>query len=69
MLEAIDAFREVTGREIPYRIVDRRPGDVAACWADPTLAERLLGWKAKQSMEQICRDHWAWQSANPNGYR
>lgn len=69
VLEVIRAFRETTGREIPYRIVDRRPGDVAAYWADPTYAERLFGWTAKLSMAEICRDHWNWQSANPEGYK
>ncbi len=68
VLEVIRTFSEVIGRDIPYRIVERRPGDVAAYWADPALAERLLGWSAKLDMHRICGDHWAWQSANPNGY-
>jgi len=68
VLDVIRIFSEVSGRSIPYRVVERRPGDVAAYWADPTYAERLLGWKAKLGMAEICRDHWNWQSTNPNGY-
>lgn len=68
VLDVIRIFSEITGRKIPYRIVERRPGDVAANWADPTYAERLLGWKAKLDMAKICHDHWNWQSTNPNGY-
>jgi UDP-glucose 4-epimerase len=49
--------------------VPRRPGDIAACYASPDLARELLGWEARQSMEDMCRDHWRWQSGNPDGYR
>lgn len=68
VLEMVEAFRRAAGRDIPYRIVARRPGDVAACYADPTLAERLLGWRAERGLERICRDAWRWQSMNPDGY-
>ncbi len=68
VLEVIRAFREVTKRDTPYRIVDRRPGDVAAYWADPSYAKRLFGWTAKLDMASICRDLWNWQSRNPSGY-
>ena len=68
VLEMVEAFRRASGRDIPYRIVARRPGDVAACYADPTLAERLLGWRAERGLERICRDAWRWQSMNPDGY-
>ena len=50
-------------------IVERRPGDVAACYADPTLAERLLGWKATRDLGVMCADSWRWQRLNPRGYR
>ena len=68
VLEMVEAFRRASGRDIPYRIVARRPGDVAACYADPALAARLLGWRAERGLEQICRDAWRWQSMNPDGY-
>ena len=68
VLEMVEAFRKASGKEIPYRIVSRRPGDVAACYADPALAARLLGWRAERGLERICRDAWRWQSMNPDGY-
>ncbi|MBE7423339.1 MAG: UDP-glucose 4-epimerase GalE [Zoogloeaceae bacterium] len=68
VLEVVEAFRRASGRDIPYRIVARRAGDVAACYADPELAARLLGWRAERGLEQMCRDAWRWQSMNPNGY-
>ncbi len=61
VLEMVQAFARASGREIPYRIAARRPGDIAACWADPGLANRLLGWKATRSLEQMCADAWRWQ--------
>ena len=63
-----DTFARVTGVPVPYRFVARRPGDVAACYADTTLAEQLLGWKARLSVDRMCQDAWRWQSANPEGY-
>ena len=68
VLEMVDAFRKASGRDIPYRMVPRRPGDIAACYADPALAERLLGWRAECGIEEMCRDTWRWQSLNPDGY-
>jgi len=68
VLEMVEVFRRASGREIPYRIVTRRPGDVAACYADPSLAARLLGWRAERDLAQMCRDAWRWQSRNPDGY-
>ena len=68
VLEVVAAAREATGREIPYEIGPRRAGDTVAVWADPTLAETLLGWKATRSLAEMCADHWRWQSANPDGY-
>lgn len=68
VLEMVRAFERASGRAVPYRIVDRRPGDIAACWADATLAERLLGWRASLGLERMCADAWRWQSRNPQGY-
>lgn len=68
VLEVVEAFRRASGREIPYRIVSRRPGDVAACYADSALAARLLGWRAERGLDEMCRDTWRWQSMNPDGF-
>ena len=68
VLEMIKAFSAVSGRKIDYRIVGRRPGDVAACYADPTLAWRLMGWRARRGVEAMCADAWRWQSANLAGH-
>jgi len=68
VLEIVKAFEEVTGKKIPYEMVDRRPGDVASCYASSTLAERELGFKAEKSLADMCRDMWTWQSKNPNGF-
>jgi UDP-glucose 4-epimerase len=68
VLELVAAFEKVTGIKIPYKIVDRRPGDVAICYADPTKAKKELGWVAERGIEDMCRDAWRWQSQNPNGY-
>ncbi len=69
VLDMVRAFEAASGREVPYRIAARRPGDVAACWADPTLARELLGWSARCGIGEMCRDHWNWQQRNPRGYR
>jgi UDP-glucose 4-epimerase len=68
VLEVVNAFVEATGRPVPYRIVERRPGDVAQCYADPSRARELLGWEATHTLEQMCADAWRWQSRNPQGY-
>jgi UDP-glucose 4-epimerase len=68
VLELIQAFERKSGRKIPYRITARRPGDIGACWADPALAERLLGWKAELDVDAMCADGWRWQQMNPDGY-
>lgn len=60
VLEMIDAFERASGKSIAYEIVDRRPGDVAACWADPSLAEKLLNWRASRDVDDMCRDVWRW---------
>lgn len=66
--ELADTFAKVTGVPVPFRFVERRPGDVAACYANTTLAEQELGWKAKLDVARMCQDAWRWQSQNPNGY-
>lgn len=68
VLEVVHAFEFASGKTIPYRIVERRVGDIAECYADTTRAESELGWKAKLSIEEMCRDAWNWQLKNPNGY-
>ncbi len=68
VLDMVRAFERASGRPVPFNIIARRPGDIAECWADPSLAEELLGWKASHSLEQMCADAWRWQEANPNGY-
>lgn len=68
VLEVVAAFEKASGRPVPYRIVDRRPGDVAACYADPARAQELLGWSAKLDIGAMCADAWRWQSANPLGF-
>ena len=68
VLDLVNAFQRVNHIDIPYVIVERRPGDIAQCYADPSKAERLLGWKAEKSLDDMCRDSWNWQSHNPNGY-
>lgn len=69
VLQMVNAFEKISGREIPFEIVDRRPGDVAKCYADPFQAEKVLGWKAERSINDMCRDHWRWQENNPEGYK
>ena len=68
VLQMVQAFGRSIGRELPYDIVARRPGDIAECWADPAAAERLLGWKTKRGLDTICADAWRWQQGNPQGY-
>ena len=68
VLEIIKAFSKACGRDLPYEIKPRRTGDIAACYADCSKAERELGWRAELSIEQACADSWRWQSQNPNGF-
>ena len=68
VLELLRSFEKASGREIPYEIVARRPGDVAEVYADPSLANQSLGWEAKLDVDAMCRDAWRWQSMNPQGY-
>jgi len=69
VLDVVKAFEKVSGKKIAYKIVNRRPGDVAKVYADPTLANKILGWKAEKTLEDMCRDSWNWQKNNPNGYK
>jgi UDP-glucose 4-epimerase len=69
VLQVVQAFEAATGVEIPYRIEAARPGDIAENYADPSRAERELGWKARRSLEEMCADAWRWQQSNPDGYR
>ena len=68
VLDIIKAFSKACGHDIPYVIDPRRPGDVATCYSDPTKAREVLGWVAENSIEDMCRDAWRWQSNNPDGY-
>ena len=68
VLEIVQAFEEASGQTIPYQIADRRPGDIAECYADPSLAQCLLGWKALRNLSGMCADTWRWQCNNPNGF-
>ena len=68
VIEMIKGFEKACGHTIPYEIASRRPGDIAACWADPSKAERELGWKATLDMDDMCKDAWRWQQKNPKGY-
>lgn len=69
VLEMVKMFEEVSGRKINYKITARRPGDIATCYADPSLAAELLGWKAERGLREMCEDSLRWQFQNPNGYR
>ena len=68
VLDMVKAFEKACGKKVPYKIVDRRAGDIATCFADPSFAKEVLGWEAKKSIEDMCFDSWTWQKNNPNGY-
>ena len=68
VLDMVKAFEEANGVKVPYQIVDRRPGDLATCYADPAKSLEKLGWKAEKTLVDMCRDSWNWQSKNPMGY-
>ena len=68
VLDMVKAFSRACGKEIPYEIKPRREGDIAMCYADPSKAARVLGWKAERGLDEMCEDTWRWQSQNPNGY-
>ncbi|MFY2507116.1 UDP-glucose 4-epimerase GalE [Vibrio pectenicida] len=68
VLEMVKAFEKASGKQVPYKIASRRPGDIAECWADPTKAKKELEWQAKRTLEHMTADTWRWQSNNPEGY-
>lgn len=68
VIDMVKAFEKASGQAIAYKVADRRPGDIAACYADPTQALSQLGWRAQKSLEEMCADAWRWQSMNPTGY-
>jgi len=68
VLQMREAFEKACGRPVPFKICDRRPGDIATCYADPALAEKELGFVAKRGIDEMCEDTWRWQQQNPNGY-
>ncbi len=68
VLEVIRAFEATSGRSVPHRMSQRRPGDIAICYADPSKANLELGWEAKRNLGEMIRDTWKWQTMNPNGY-
>ncbi|WP_454727270.1 MULTISPECIES: UDP-glucose 4-epimerase GalE [Cupriavidus] len=68
VLEVVAAYERASGRPVPYEIVARRPGDIASCYADPALAQSLIGWRAKHDIDRMCEDSWRWQSMNPLGF-
>ena len=67
VLDMVKAFETANGVPVPYRITDRRPGDIATCYADPSKSREILGWNAERNLEDICRDSWRWQRMNPMG--
>ncbi len=69
VLELVAAFEKASGKKVPYQIVDRRPGDIASCYADPSYAKKMIGWQASLGIDEMCADSWRWQSHNPNGFR
>jgi UDP-glucose 4-epimerase len=68
VLDMVEQFGKSTGIEIPYKIVERRPGDIGTCYSNPSKALNLLGWKTELTLDDMCKDSWNWQSKNPNGY-
>lgn len=68
VLDVVKAYGKACGKELPYKILDRRPGDIATCYADPAKAKAELGWEAQFGIERMCADSWKWQSTNPEGY-
>lgn len=68
VLDILHAYERACGKKLPYVIDPRRPGDIAACWADPTKAQRELGWQARYDIDAMCASSWNWQSKNPHGY-
>jgi UDP-glucose 4-epimerase len=68
VLEIVRAFEHSSGKRVAYRVAPRRPGDIAACYADPRKAADLLGWRAERGLSDMCADTWRWQNINPHGF-
>ncbi|NBL00032.1 MAG: UDP-glucose 4-epimerase GalE [Erysipelotrichia bacterium] len=68
VLDIVKAFEKASGKEVPYKLVDRRAGDIAKCYANPSFAKEVLGWEATRTIEEMCIDSWRWQLNNPDGY-
>jgi len=68
VLDMVKAFEKASGKKVPYKIVSRRPGDIAKCYADPSYAKEVLNWEAQYNIDEMCQDSWGWQKSNPNGY-
>ena len=68
VLDMVKAFEKASGKKVPYKITQRRTGDIAKCYADPSSAKEILGWEAQRGVDEMCQDSWRWQSNNPNGY-
>ncbi|QOP45850.1 UDP-glucose 4-epimerase GalE [Sulfurimonas paralvinellae] len=68
VLDVVKAYERISGKKVPYKLVDRRAGDIAKCYADSSYAKEMLGWEAKRTLEQMCKDSWRWQSNNLGGY-
>ena len=68
VLDVLKAFEKASGKKIPYRLVERRAGDIAKCYADPGFAQKVLGWQASRNLDEMCEDSWRWQLQNPDGY-
>ncbi len=68
VLDMVNAFQTINGVPVPYQSVDRRPGDIATCYASPDKSAEKLGWRAEKTLADMCQDTWKWQSANPKGY-
>ncbi|KAF1043702.1 MAG: UDP-glucose 4-epimerase [Herbaspirillum frisingense] len=69
VLDVVKAYEKASGKPVPYTIADRRPGDIASCYADPAEARRKLGWEARLGLDAMCADSWRWQQMNPNGFK
>jgi len=65
----VKAYEKASNKQVPYKIVPRRSGDIAVCYTNSTLAKEVLGWEVTRDLEQMCRSSWKWQSNNPNGYK
>lgn len=68
MIDMIKSFEKASNKKVPYKIVERRIGDIAKCFANPSYAKEILNWEARKTIDKMCEDSWKWQYNNPNGY-